>query len=303
MTPEGETGDFLMYGYGVPPRRYGFGMMSPPGPLTKRILIANVVIFFVHLLLFHRSPALDPIMRLFALSMHGLRRGMIWQLISYMFLHGHLLHLAGNMWALFIFGPELEMRLGSRRFLYLYVGGGILGALGWLALGALGLYSLHYPMIGASGAVFAIVGAYAALFPNRQFALLLLPVTMTARTLAIVFGLISIALLADGGRVAHAAHLAGGIAGYVYAMYLRTGGWHDGGGYGVMGVLRDVLAKLRRMRFRVTDLSDDTAAHPVDWERVDQILVKIKRQGFGSLTPSERVVLERASRSAERQHR
>jgi len=297
-----------MYGYGVPPRRYGFGIMSPLGPLTKRLLIANIVIFFIDRLLAGHPDATGPLVSWFALSWYDLRRGMIWQLVSYMFLHGHLLHLAGNMLGLFFFGRELEMRLGPRRFLSLYFGGGILGALGWLALGALGLYSIAHPvtMIGASGAVFAIVGAYAALYPHRQVTLLLffvIPVTMTARTLAIVFGVLSVALLSAGDQIAHAAHLAGGIAGYVYAMYLVGGGRRYGGGHGGMGILRDGLAKLRRMRFRVTDLSDDTAAHPVDWERVDQILVKIKRQGFGSLTPSERAELERASRSAERKQR
>ncbi len=290
--------------YGFPPRGQGFGMMSPVGVLTKRLLIANIAIFFIHLLLFPRPAAQDPIIGLFALSLQGLRRGMVWQLVSYMFLHGHLLHLVGNMWGLFIFGPELEMRLGSKRYLYLYFGGGILGALGWLALGAFGFYSLDRPMIGASGAVFAIVGAYAALFPSRQFTLLLLPITMTARTLAIVFGAISIAMLAYGGRVAHAAHLAGGIAGYVYALYAGGGARYYGGSRGGTGMMRDWLAKLRRMRFRITDISDtEDSDRPVDWERVDQILVKIKTQGFGSLTPSERAELERASRSAERDHR
>ena len=297
--------------YGMPPRGqgFGFGMMPPMGTLTKRLLIANIAIFFVQLLLFPRPSAPDPIVRMFALSLYGLRRGMVWQLVTYMFLHGHLLHLVGNMLGLFFFGRELEMRLGPKRFLYLYLGGGVLGALGWLALGALGLYSLEYPMIGASGAVFAIVGAYAALYPHRQVTLLLffvIPVTMTARTLAIVFGVVSVAMLADGGRIAHAAHLAGGIAGYVYALYLASGGrsyerpW--GRGQGRVGGINDLLARWRRSRFRVSDFADRDD-QPVDWERVDQILIKIKASGFGSLTSSERAELERASRSAEKDRR
>ena len=295
--------------YGFPPRGQGFGMMPPVGVLTKRLLIANIAIFFIHLLLYPRPTAQDPVMGLFALSLQGLRRGMIWQLVTYMFLHGHLLHLLGNMLGLFFFGRELEMRLGPKRYLYLYFGGGILGALGWLALGALGLYSLDRPMIGASGAVFAIVGAYAALYPYRRVTLLLffvIPVTMTARTLALLFGGISILMLADGGRIAHAAHLAGGIAGYLYALYAGRGDGGYGDGFGGGRTFRDWLAKVRRMRFRVMDLSDtdtEDSGRPVDWERVDQILVKIKTQGFGSLTPSERAELDRASRSVESERR
>ncbi len=298
--------------YRFPPNRgmYGFGGLPSMGTWTKRLLIWNIAIFFIQLLLFPRPTQPDPFIRLFALSLHGLRRGMIWQLVTYMFLHGHLWHLVGNMLGLFFFGRELEARLGPRRFLYLYFGGGILGALGWLALGAFGLYSLHYPMIGASGAVFAIVGAYAALFPSRQVTLLLffvLPVTMTARTLAIVFGIMSVAMLSAGDRIAHAAHLAGGIAGYVYAMYLASGNRHfsefsQGRSQRVQSGIRDLFARWRRARFRVTRIPEQDAS-PVDWERVDQILVKIKMSGFGSLTASERAELERASRSAERESR
>ena len=299
-----------MQAYRVPPTGMRFGGLPPVGILTKRLLIANIAIFFVQLLLFPRPTQPDPFVRMFALSLAGLRRGMIWQLVTYMFLHGHLWHLVGNMLGLFFFGRELEAKLGPRRFLYLYFGGGILGAIGWLALGALGLYSLDFPMIGASGAVFAIVGAYAALFPYRQVTLLLffvLPVTMTARTLAIVFGIMSLAMLSAGDRIAHAAHLAGGIAGYLYAMYLASGSvrfsapsW--GRAQHARGGLQDLFARWRRSRFRVSR-SPDRDDRPVDWERVDQILVKIKMSGFSALTASERAELERASRSAERQSR
>jgi membrane associated rhomboid family serine protease len=296
-----------MQHYRTPPAGFGFGMLPPMGRITQRLLIANIVIFLVHMLLFRSSSRPDPVIRVFALSLYGLRHGMLWQLVTYMFLHGGLWHLVGNMFGLFFFGRELEMHLGSRRFLLLYFGCGVLGALGWLLLGSLGLYTLDIPMIGASGAVFGIVGAYAALFPYRQVTLLLffvIPVTMTARTMALVFGGLSLLLLGDGSSIAHAAHLGGGIAGYVYGLRLVRGQ----AGYGappLSGIWRELrprdwLARLRRSRFRVDGPCTDG---PVDWERVDRILVKIKTEGFGALSPEERAELERASRAAERQRR
>jgi len=300
-----------MRGYMRFDRTYGMGGslggLPETGGVTKRLLIANIAIFFVYMLFFASSVQPDPVIRIFALSARGLGRGMIWQLVTYMFLHGGLLHLFGNMLGLFFFGRELEFRLGPARFLYLYVGGGILGALGWLVLGALGLYSLQRPMIGASGAVFAIVGAYAALYPHRRVTLLVffvLPVTMTARTMALLFGGFSLLMLGDGSSIAHAAHLAGGMAGYVYGMYLAGGGAYHGHGPGFrawsFGGARNWMARLRRSRLRIYRTPDQE--QPVDWERVDRILIKIKAQGFGALSASERAELDRASRSAERQH-
>lgn len=293
--------------YRYSPGGFSLGGMPPLSFVTKRLLIANIAIFLVHTIFF-ASGTSDPFMRIFALSWQGLTKGMVWQLMTYMFLHGGLWHLLGNMLGLFFFGNELETRLGAKRFLYLYLGGGILGALGWIIMGRMGLYSLQRPMIGASGAVFAIVGAFAALYPHRQITLLLffvIPVTMTARMMAILFGGFSLLMLGDKSSIAHAAHLAGGIAGYVYGMRLmnntitfRTNtfrnAWKNIN-------LRDWMAKIRRSRLRVWEPPQDDK--PVDWERVDHILVKIKAHGFGSLSESERKELDRASRHAEHNKR
>jgi len=287
----------------------GWGGLPAMGLVTKRLLILNVVVFLLHALLFPASPG-DPVLRWFALSSWGLGRGMLWQLVTYMFLHGGVWHLVANMLGLFFFGRELEERLGPRRFLYLYFGGGILGAVGWLLLGGLGLYSLQYPMIGASGAVFAVLGAYAALYPYRQVTLLLffvIPVSMTARTMVLLFGGFSLLMLGDGTRIAHAAHLAGGLAGYVYGLRLAGAGGRRGATGNIFAGLRarwhwrEMLARLRRSRLRVSRTPEMDG--PVDWDRIDRILLKIKAHGFGGLDAAERAELERASRSAEQQRR
>jgi hypothetical protein len=152
------------------------------------------------------------------------------------------------------------------------------------------------------------VGAYAAIYPYRQVTLLLffvIPVTMTARTMALLFGGISVLMLRSGGPIAHAAHLAGGLAGYFYGLRMVGERAFGGNGRGFRlwsaGDVRDWIAKIRRSRLRVMRPYEDH--RPVDWARVDQILIKVKLQGFGSLTPVERDELERASRSAEQQRR
>ncbi len=260
------------------------------GVTTKTLLIITVGVFVLSW-----SATGGAFDRVFGLSRIGLAEGKLWQVVSYLFLHGSFMHLVGNMLGLYFFGTELEQRLGSRRFLLLYLGCGILGGLGWLILSGRsgGL------CIGASGSVLGLVGTFAALYPRRQLTLLVfyvLPVTLTARTLALVIGGFSLLFLgSDAGGIAHAAHLAGGIAGYVYGLTLC--------GQGLRGVdwrfgrmLSDWMARRRRTHFRV--VPKPTVDEPVDWQAVDRILFKVRATGMQSLTSAEREILDRASRKA-----
>jgi len=258
------------------------------GSMTKALLIITVGVF----VLVWSTPG-GAFERVFGLSRIGLAEGKLWQVVSYMFLHGSFMHLLGNMLGLYFFGTELEQRLGSRRFLLLYLGCGLLGGLGWLMLSGRG----GGVCIGASGAVLGMVGTFAALYPRRQLTLLVfyvLPVTLTARTLALVIGGISLLFLgSDAGGIAHAAHLAGGIAGYVYGLHLSDHGL-GGVNWRLDRMLSDWMARRRRTRFRV--VSKSTVDEPVDWQAVDRILVKVRATGMQSLTAAERDLLDRASR-------
>lgn len=179
--------------------------------------------------------------------------GFFWQPVTYLFLHASLWHLALNVLTILLFGSGLEREIGSRQFLRIFFGGGILAGLGWMAVLAVlpffsesswtsslpallrnrfsalsGNESLAHAMcIGASGGVFALIGAYSALFPKRQVYLLLVvfPVRMKARTLALVLGLSTIveAVLIQS-QIAYAAHLSGGLAGFIYGMVLKKAG-------------------------------------------------------------------------------
>jgi membrane associated rhomboid family serine protease len=193
---------------------------------------------------------------LFGLCPPLLAKGFWWQLLTYIFLHGNLLHLLLNMLTLLLIGTALEMEIGPSRFLRVFTVGGVLGGLAWalfvLAAGWLaehsgaGLSWLHAAAVrlasqrgvnvegvtlcvGASGAIFGLIGAYAALYPRRRLVLLLgWPVVVRARTAALLLGTGTIAFAAFGlGNVAYLTHMAGGLAGYAYGRRLAADGWGD----------------------------------------------------------------------------
>ncbi len=272
---------------------YGFnsGLLTP---VVRALLILTVAVYFFQVLVDGASG-----MRFtahFSLSLMGIRRLGFWQPLTYMFLHGGFLHLLINMLGLFFFGPETERALGSKRFAGLYLGCGIAAGLGWLMISGL---SSGY-CVGASGAVFGILGAFAGLFPDRPVTLLVffvIPVTLRARMLALGLGLFNLlALISQPGQIAYAAHLAGGLAGFIYARVVTQAGrpvffWNPRQWW------NDCLWRWQRRKFKVIRGApdDDDRQPPTDAE-VDAVLDKVARFGFGGLTPRERDILARASR-------
>ncbi|MFA5043822.1 MAG: rhomboid family intramembrane serine protease [Kiritimatiellia bacterium] len=236
---------------------------------------------------------------IFSLSLNGLLRWNLWQPLTYLFLHGGIWHLILNMLGLFFFGPETERAIGPRRFLALYFACGILGGLGWILISG----SSMLPCVGASGAIFGVLGAFAGLFPQRSVTLLVffvIPVTMRARTLAIGLGLFSLfSMISQPGQVAYAAHLAGGLAGYLYGMY----GVNQGLGRGSFNPRRwwnDLRWRWQRRKFKVLRGSgrdwEPKAEEPPAAQEVDEVLAKISKWGLGRLTPRDRDILDRASK-------
>jgi len=242
-------------------------------PRVVRVLIvANVAVFVVQALARAggRGRGLEALL---SLSSMGLRAGFFWQLLTYQFLHGNLTHLLMNMFMLYSLGPETERAMGSRHFALLYFLSGILGGLGFV------LMDPRQYCLGASGAVFGVIAAFATLYPMRPMTLLFLPfVTFRAWALATIFGAIELLYLigGEGGGIAHSAHLAGGIAGAIYT---------------AVNVRGFSLPRLRR-RPRAAS----TVSGGVDLAEVDRILDKVAREGIDRLTRRERAVLEAASR-------
>lgn len=279
--------------FGPPSESYEFK------PRATYVLLAATSIFTVLVWMIHLLLRWD-VSVLLGLSLPGLIHGWVWQLISYLFLHGNAWHLLANMLGLFFFGPELERTLGRRRFLAAYFICGILAGLGWIFLSGLEwfLVSGYRPAlcIGASGAIFGLLGIFGALFPNRQVTLLVffvLPVTLTARALVLVLMAVSVVfLIGDSGNVAHAAHLAGGLAGYLYGRQRRAGFTAD---YAIVSPPgRSIWSRIqfwKRPRLRIHRVEPRVSP-----EEIDAVLDKINRQGYASLSRTEMEILDHASR-------
>jgi membrane associated rhomboid family serine protease len=146
-----------------------------------------------------------------------------WQLVTYAFLHGSLLHLAFNMFGLYMFGSALEQVLGGRRYVVYYFACVLAAALTQLVV--LQLSGTFVPTVGASGGVFGLVLGYAMFFPHHRVVLLIPPIPMSARTFAIVYALVELALGVFGSQegIAHFAHLGGMAGGWLLLRHWGLG--------------------------------------------------------------------------------
>jgi len=156
------------------------------------------------------------------LSVRGLPGGSLfepWQLLTYSFLHGGLLHLALNMYALWLFGAPLERRWGGSRFAVFYFTCVIGAALAHLVVAELLLArgGAAHPVLGASGGVFGLLLAFGMLFPDVQLLLLIPPMPIKARWFVIGYGAVELAagITGTASSVAHFAHLGGMLTGYL----------------------------------------------------------------------------------------
>jgi membrane associated rhomboid family serine protease len=227
----------------------------------------------------------------------------VWQLLTYQFLHGGLLHLLLNCWAIYVFGRAIEEALGWKSFLTLYFSSGVAGGLFQVLLGVVagGVYAA--PMVGASAGAFGLVAAFATLYPERLLTLLLffvIPVSMRAKYLLLFSGLLAaFGIVFPGDGIAHGAHLGGMIAGVAFVRYALHWHWHwprfpqrrarpfrplvkvsrrESGGWGSSKVVEE----------------EDLPPEEFLSREVDPILDKISAHGIQSLTERERRVLEAA---------
>jgi membrane associated rhomboid family serine protease len=195
----------------------GFDPMSQfqRASAVKTLIIINSVIFVITLLV-----RLNPAAASFFNTTFGLlpeyitTRFYIWQFLTAMFLHGNFFHLFFNMLGLFFFGPELEWLWGKRRFVSVYM---VIGLLANLFSYLLGVHSQTIT-IGASGAVLGVVGAYAALYPNREVLFFFIPVKIKYLVLFLYLipSFLGATGLEGGGGVAHVVHIAGILLGIAY---------------------------------------------------------------------------------------
>ena len=145
-----------------------------------------------------------------------------WQLVTYAFLHGSMLHLFFNMFALYMFGGPIEQVFGSRRYLTYYLVCVVSAAIAQLLTAA--ITGAVYPTVGASGGVFGLLLAYAIYFPHSRIMLLFPPIPMPARVFVVVYAIVELFLGVTGTEegVAHFAHLGGLVGGFIMLRYWRS---------------------------------------------------------------------------------
>ena len=240
-------------------------------PWISRLLMANVIVYVLQM----SMPALTNGLQLVPALL--LQRP--WTLLTYMFAHGSVSHIAFNMLALWIFGPRVEMRLGGATFIRLYLISGISGGL--LSL----LFTPYVPIVGASGAIFGVQLAFAIFFPREKiFIWGVVPVE--ARLLVIIMTAISIfGGLSGGGNTAHFAHLGGYVGAWLFMKFaesrLSSKQWEKK----LAGPPPSAIAV---GDWRSVDLS---TVNEYNRDEVKRILDKITAGGEGSLTSQERVFL------------
>ncbi|WP_417281642.1 rhomboid family intramembrane serine protease [Caenimonas terrae] len=183
--------------------------------LTKLLITANVLAFLL------QEALGDGFSAMFALWPLASGQFMPWQLATYAFLHGGLMHLAFNMYGLWMFGSELERVWGPRRLAVFYAASVLAAALAELLVSSV-IGNLS-PTVGASGGLFGLLMGFAMLFPQRRIVLLIPPIPMPAWVFVLVYGVIELTLGVTGTQagVAHFAHLGGLLGGWLVIRYWR----------------------------------------------------------------------------------
>jgi membrane associated rhomboid family serine protease len=250
-------------------------------PWVSRIIFANVVVFLAGQFV----PGFDALSKQWGALLPSDLITHPWTLITYAFLHQGIVHIFFNMLVLFIFGPRVEMQLGSRSFLILYFVSAIGGAL-------LSFATPYVHIVGASGATFGVMYAFAKFWPKAQIYLFGF-VPLEARIAILVMVVLALSGgIRGGGNTAHFAHLGGFAGAYFYMrlLDLRAPKNRVQMTQRVARASRDDLdrwAKIRREQM-----------HEVNREEFDRIMEKIDREGIASVTPQERLFLDNFSERA-----
>jgi membrane associated rhomboid family serine protease len=250
----------------------GWGGGLPKG--VKYLLITNVGIFLAQFLLGNK------LIYVFGLTPVLVKEGYLWQVFTYMFLHGGFFHIFFNMFALFIFGQDIERAWGTKEFIkYYFITGTGAGIISFLLS-----FNSMVPTIGASGAIFGLLVAFALMYPDRYIYLYFL-FPIKAKYLVIFFGVLELfaSFRYTGDGVGHFAHLGGMAVGYLYL----KGDWR------IKNFFRFITNIPARWKEKYQDRKKEKEEELL--RRVDQILDKINQRGYQNLTREEKRVLEEAS--------
>ena len=304
--------------------------MSIMPPVTKNIIIINVILYLAKLVAAQRGIDLDALLGLhffMASEFH------LYQLVTYMFMHGGLSHLFFNMFALWMFGRTMEAVWGPKRYLFYFMacgmGAGLIQEI-WQGLNfylegldqyqfvnlegqlmPVAEYLNFWTTIGASGACYAVLLGFGMTFPEERILLLIPPIPIKAKYFVMGYAVIELlsGLSYSGDKIAHFAHLGGMLFGFFIIRWWhkhdkresRFSGWEN-----YRPRSRKKLLERLRDRFRKHTSSIPHARHRDDHDynarrreqeaEVDLILKKIKQSGYDSLSDEEKKKLFDASK-------
>lgn len=293
--------------------------------VTKNLLIINVLGFLACVLL-EKSVDLNDVLGLhFFLA----KDFAIYQLFTYMFMHGGWMHLFFNMFALWMFGCVVERVWGAKKFLFYYILCGIGAGLTQelvqyiqYAAENLSAYDIvvlngqHIPTseylnlwttVGASGAIYAILLAFGMLFPEERVFIFPLPVPIKAKWFVMIYVVLELfmALGTKGDGVAHFAHLGGMLFGFLLILYWKKHPSAEGSIGGSGGDIFGNLKKKWKQRKPKDSGNTSDGSRNADWnynadkkateEEIDRILDKIRKNGYASLTKEEKQFLFESS--------
>jgi membrane associated rhomboid family serine protease len=269
------------------------------------ILVLNVIVFFAEYA--DGRHSVRTFTEYGALSLEGLKRGFVWQLFTYQFLHGGMMHLVLNSVALYFFGRPMELMLGRKSFLKLYLLSGFAGGVFQVLL-ALISPEFNRPMVGASAGICGLIAAFALLSPDSIIYLFfVLPVRAKYfLPLMIVLSVVFI-FTSQGDGVAHGAHLGGTLFGVAYLRWFYVSDYFTALWQRLLGGARSSrpIVKVRfphgeAWRHEKGGRADEPVSGDFISREVDPILEKISAHGIHSLTERERKILEAARARMEK---
>jgi membrane associated rhomboid family serine protease len=290
-----------------------FGGFSVFPPVIKNLLIINVAVFFIQMIANNLMLGGQPLWYVLNMwfALNPISEGFnfqIWQLITYQFMHGGFSHILFNMFALWMFGMEIENIWGSKKFLIYYLVCGVAAGLAQLFISP--LYSSPAVTIGASGAIFGVMIAFAMLFPDRHIFLYFL-IPIRAKYLIGFLFILEIFWIGDAGsNVAHLAHLGGALAGFLFIMFdksidvplkhmLNISGYQRGNTFN--NPFSGLSDKFKKRSQNIEDANYYDINHKKEGEEItqaeiDAILDKISQSGYQNLSEREKKILFEASK-------
>ena len=248
-------------------------------PWVRILLLANIAMFF---LANPTSPLYFDLLLVPALVVQR-----PWTVVTYMFLHAGFTHLLFNMLGLYFFGSRLELRLGARHVVMLYLISGLVGALASV------FFTPTARIVGASGAIFGIMLGYARYWP-RDLVYIWGVVPVPARVMVVLMTVLALysGISGVGAGVAHFAHLGGFVGGLLYLLWVDRRSPSRQFREKAAPVPRTSASSADVERWRT--IRPDTM-HPLNREELERLLQKITQDGVARLTPDERAFLDRMS--------